>query len=446
MILTIDGPAGTGKSTVARKVAEKLGISYFDTGAMYRAVSYLMLQQKIALSDEAKIGQLLLSFCFEVKSEDNEKRYFANGQDVTYEIRSEAVDKIVSPVSALPIVRKALWAIQRKFAKEHGGIFEGRDMGSVVFPKAHVKIFLTARPEIRAQRRLDEIVQKRPQEAELTDRDKMVSELQRRDEYDASRQLAPLKCPEDAYVIDTSELSIDQVVERILEYSEKKNLLPAWMHWKGVKFLYRIVLFCAWSIAKIFYRHKVYGLEHFYPRGAIIAANHTSYLDPPLLAISWPEEVHFLARDTLFRNRIFGGFISAINAHPVSGEASDIAVFREICTLLNEGKKVILFPEGKRSFDGFLGEVKPGIGMLIARTGTAVIPAYLKGPYEIWSRKRKIPKLFGKAICVFGSPIRWETYAHLDKREAQEAVAKQFIESLRQLEKWLNAGAKGIPP
>jgi len=446
MIVTIDGPAGTGKSTVARKVAEKLGLPYFDTGAMYRAVSYLMLQQKIALSDEAKIGQLLLSFRFEVKGEGDEKRYFASGQDVTHEIRSEAVNKIVSPVSALPIVREALWAVQRKFAKRQGGVFEGRDMGSVVFPKARVKIFLTARPEVRAQRRLDEIIQKRPQEAEAMDRDKMVSELQRRDEYDASRQLAPLKCPEDAYVIDTSELSIDEVVERILEYTEKKNLSPAWMHWKGVKFLYRIVLFCAWSIAKIFYRHKVYGLEHFYPRGAIIAANHTSYLDPSLLAISWPEEVHFLARDTLFRNRFFGGFIRAINAHPVSGDATDIAVFREICSLLNEGKKVILFPEGKRTLDGLLGEVKPGIGMLIARTGSAVIPAYLKGPYEIWGRKRKFPKIFGKTICVFGSPIRWETYAHLDKREAQETVAKQFVESVQGLKKWLDEGAIGIPP
>jgi cytidylate kinase len=445
-ILTIDGPAGTGKSTVAKNVAEKLGMPYFDTGAMYRAVSYLIIQKKIALSDDNKIGELMHSFRFEVRDKNGEKKYFANGQEITQEIRSEAVNKIVSPVSALPTVREALWAIQRKFAKSKGGVFEGRDMGTVVFPKAGVKIFLTARPEVRAQRRLNEILHKRPHEAQAMDEGKMLSELQKRDAYDASRQLAPLKCPEDAYVIDTSDLSIDQVVASILEYVEKKNLSPAWMHWKGVKFLYRIVLFFAWAAAKIFYRHKVYGLGHFYPKGAIIAANHTSYLDPPLLAISWPEEVHFLARETLFRNPVFGKFISAINAHPVSGDATDIGVFRTICNLLSDGKKVILFPEGKRSEDGQLGEIKPGIGMLVARTKTAIIPAYLKGPYEIWGRKRKLPKIFGKTICVFGSPIRWESYAHLDKKEAQEAVAKKFIESVGALKKWVDDGACGTPP
>lgn len=446
MIVTIDGPAGTGKSTVAKRVAQELGLPYFDTGAMYRAVSYLILEQKVTLSDERQIGQILSCFRFEVKGEGCEKRYFANGYDVTYEIRSQAVDKIVSPIAALPVVREALWAIQRSFAKQKGGVFEGRDMGSVVFPKAHVKIFLTARPEERAKRRLDEILQKRPQEASGIDRDKMLGELQKRDEYDSLRKLAPLKCPQDAYVIDSSDLSIDEVVERILEYEKKKNLKPAWMHLRGVKFLYRIVLFSTWLIAKMFYRHKVYGLEHFYPRGAVIAANHTSFLDPPLLSISWPEEVHFLARESLFHKRLFGRFIRAINAHPVSGDVTDIGVFRTICGLLSDGKKIVLFPEGGRSLDGHLRQIKPGIGMLAMRTKSAIIPTYLKGPYEIWNRTRKFPKIFGKTICVFGSPICWETYKYLSKREAQEAIASQFIKSVEALKKWVDEGAKGIPP
>lgn len=445
-ILTIDGPAGTGKSTVAQNVAKRLSMPYFDTGAMYRAVSFMIIQNKIALSDETRIGELLHSFRFEVKDKGDEKRYFANGQDVTEEIRSQAVTKIVSPVAALPIVREALWAIQRKFAKRKGGVFEGRDMGTVVFPKAQVKIFLNASPEIRAQRRLDELFHTRPEEAKEIDKEKILLQLQKRDAYDASRQLAPLKCPDDAYIIDTSDLSIEQVVDRILEYVEKKKTTPAWLHLKGIKFLYRIVLFVAWMVAKIFYRHKIYGLEHYYPRGAIIAANHTSFFDPPLLAISWPEEVHFLARESLFANKIFGGFISAINAHPVSGDATDIGVFRTICGLLNEGKKVILFPEGQRSENGKLDEIKPGIGMLVGRTKSAVIPAYLQGPYEIWSRKRKLPKIFGKTICVFGSPILWEHYENLGKKEAQEAIVKKFAESVEALQKWLEGGAHGVPP
>jgi 1-acyl-sn-glycerol-3-phosphate acyltransferase len=246
-------------------------------------------------------------------------------------------------------------------------------------------------------------------------------------------------------VIDTSDISIHEVVDRILEYKQKKNLKPTWMHLHGVKFFYRITLFSAWLFVKIFYRHRVYGLEHFYPRGAIIAANHTSFLDPPLVSVSWPEEVHFLARDTLFKGW-FGKMIRAVNAHPVSGEASDIGVFKTISQLLNEGEKIIIFPEGKRSFDGELGPIKPGIGMLISRTRSAIIPAYVSGAYKIWSRHRKLPKLWGKTICVFGTPIQWHEFSHLEKKEAQEAIANKLTESLLGLKKWLEDGAKGLPP
>src|SRR5258708_5691807 len=164
MIITIDGPAGIGKSTVARKVAEKLKAPYFDTGAMYRAVAFLLLQEQISLTDEKKIGELLACFTFEARIHGEKPHYFANGLDVTERIRSPEVTAIVSPVSALPIVREALWKIQRQFAKKKGGVFEGRDMGSVVFPNAQFKIFLTARPEVRAARRLAEQSQALTQE------------------------------------------------------------------------------------------------------------------------------------------------------------------------------------------------------------------------------------------------------------------------------------------
>jgi len=445
-IVTIDGPAGTGKTTVAKKVAEKLKLPYFDTGAMYRSVSYLLLQKGISPSDEDKVKELLRNFRFEIKGEGGDRRYYACGIDVTDEIRSAAVNGIVSEVAALGFVRKEIWKIQRNSAKKRGGVFEGRDMGSVVFPKAWIKIFLTARPEVRAQRRLDEVLQKRPQDAEGMDREKMCAELMRRDEADSKREIAPLICPKDAYVVDTTDLSIDEVVERIVEYAEKKNLKPSWMRFYGVKPIYRIVIFLAWLAAKIFYRHKVYGLEHYYPRGALIAANHVSFLDPPLVSISWPEEVHFLARESLFRPGGFGALIRAVNSHPVSGNTGDVAVFRTICTLLEEGKKVILFPEGTRSLDGQLGPIKPGIGMLIARSKSAIIPAYISGAYKIWGRSRKLPKLFGKTACVFGTAIRWEEFSHLDKREAQEAIAAKLRDSILALKQWHEDGAKGIPP
>jgi 1-acyl-sn-glycerol-3-phosphate acyltransferase len=206
------------------------------------------------------------------------------------------------------------------------------------------------------------------------------------------------------------------------------------------------VLFLAWSYFKILYRHKIYGLEHFYPHSAIIASNHVSFYDPPVLSISWPEEVHFLARESLFKNKIFGGFIRKLNAHPVSGDAGDIGVFKLICSLLNEGKKVILFPEGKRSSDNQLAQLKPGIAMLVARANSAVIPAYIHGTFNLWNRFRKLPKLWGKTACVYGTPILWSHFSHLDKREAQKALTDKLAASIEALRAWYENGAKGTPP
>jgi 1-acyl-sn-glycerol-3-phosphate acyltransferase len=356
------------------------------------------------------------------------------------------VNYIVSPVAALPVVREALSKITLNFARKNGGVFEGRDMGTVLFPKAKIKIFLKARPEVCAKRRLEEIMRKRPEEAHNLDQEKMLQELQRRDAIDSSREVAPLKCPPDAYVIDTSDISIEEVVERILECHREKNLKPIWLQWKCISFLYRLVLFGSWILAKVFFRLKTYGLEHFYPRGAIIAANHTSFLDPPLLAVSWPGEVHFLARETLFRNPFFGWFIKSLNTHPVSGDIGDVKVFKTVCSLLSQGKKIVLFPEGKRSLTGELGEIKPGIVMLVAKTESAIIPAYLDGVFEIWNRRQKFPKLFKKTACVFGTPICWDDFKHLEPRQAREEMARKLSEAILNLKKWFENGAHGIPP
>ena len=222
MIITIDGPAGTGKTSVAKRVAECLHFSYFDTGAMYRAVTWAIQQKNISLSDLPRIEELLKHFSFSIKHENKHKRYFVDATDVTEAIRSQEVTAHVSAVSALPPVRKALWSIQHDFAKTEDTVFEGRDLGTVVFPDAEVKIFLTGRPEVRAERRLKEILQKSPKEAAHLDQDKMLEDLMRRDELDSTRTIAPLKCPEDAFIIDTSDLSLDEVVDRILKYKMNK--------------------------------------------------------------------------------------------------------------------------------------------------------------------------------------------------------------------------------
>lgn len=221
---------------------------------------------------------------------------------------------------------------------------------------------------------------------------------------------------------------------------------PAWARKLPMSWLYRAVLFLAWCYFKVLYRHRVYGHENFYGGAAIIAGNHCSFYDPPILAISWPEEVHFLAREGLFKNPLFGGLIRRLNAHPVSGDASDIGVFKLICSLLGEGKKIILFPEGKRGDDEGLDELKPGIAMLVSRSKSAVVPAYIVGTFKVWSRFRKFPKLFGRTACVYGSPILWADFAHLEKREAQKALTERLAASIKALRAWYENGAKGVPP
>lgn len=220
----------------------------------------------------------------------------------------------------------------------------------------------------------------------------------------------------------------------------------SWLRTKQTSFLFKFIRCTVYWGFRIFYRHKIYGLGHFYPGPALIAANHTSFLDPPIVSVSSPQEVHFLARKTLFKNPLFGLLIRKLNSHPVSGQAEDVAVFKTIVGLLKERKKVIIFPEGKRSFNGQIGEIKPGIALLLARTEAAVIPAYIHGAYEVWSRKRALPKLFGRTAIVFGSPIFYDNSKGKDRKEAQREVTQNLQSALHALKDWYDSGAKGTPP
>ncbi len=222
MIITIDGPSGTGKSTVARKVAERLGFVYFDTGAMYRAFTWFVIQHSVDIHDQTAVQRLLEQFDFKIQEKEGEKRYFVGGHDVTIVIRSRLVTAQVSAISALKQVRSHLLKTQHEFGMAQNAVFEGRDLGTAVFPQAEIKIFLTAEPLVRAERRLTEVLQKKPEEAWGVSRLQMLADLMARDEYDSTREVAPLRCPEDAYQIDTTHLSIDQVVDLIVKYCSER--------------------------------------------------------------------------------------------------------------------------------------------------------------------------------------------------------------------------------
>jgi cytidylate kinase len=225
MIITIDGPSGTGKTTVARRVADRLHFVYFDTGAMYRCFTWFVLEHNVDIRDSSAIEDLLKNFIFNVVEKNNVRQYFVGDRDVTEVIRSRPITAHVSAVSALREVRAFLLTIQHRFAERKNAVFEGRDLGTVVFPNAELKIFLTADPEVRAERRLNEILEKRPEEARDNSREQMLADIIRRDEYDSTREIAPLRCPPDAFQIDTSHLLIDQVVDQIVKYFDQKDKL-----------------------------------------------------------------------------------------------------------------------------------------------------------------------------------------------------------------------------
>lgn len=209
--IAIDGPSGAGKSTVARILAEKLGIRYLDTGAMYRAVALYMLNKGIDCSDAESVKKILAGAEVSVRTAGGEQRVFLNGEDVSEEIRKHVVSKAASDVSAVPEVRLAMVGLQRKAASEGDCVLDGRDIGTFVLPDAAIKIFLTAEAEERARRRhleLKDKGQEMPYEVVLED-------IRTRDKNDSSRAFAPLKRAEDAILLDTTDMTAEEAAEFI---------------------------------------------------------------------------------------------------------------------------------------------------------------------------------------------------------------------------------------
>jgi cytidylate kinase len=223
LIIAIDGPAGAGKSTVSRRLAAKLGLSLVDTGALYRCVALAARAAGIDWTDDAGLGRLLPTLQLSFGWENAEQKVLLGGRDVSAEIRQPEISLGASAVSARPVVRDGLLELQRRLgrAAAKGAVLEGRDIGTVVFPDAMGKFFLTADPRVRAERRYRELTAKGTQ----TSLEAVLAEQERRDRDDASRAVAPLKQAQDAELVDSTALSLDQVVERMEASLRRRGLL-----------------------------------------------------------------------------------------------------------------------------------------------------------------------------------------------------------------------------
>ncbi len=213
-VITIDGPAGSGKSTISRILAKRINFLYLDTGAMYRAVALIAKRSGVSLSNGKELKALCRELDLRFKTDEDPQRLFSGNEDISRAIRSPEMDMLASKVSIVKEVREAMVSFQRKMAEGVKLVAEGRDMGTMVFPAARHKFFLTAAPEIRAQRRYRE----RMERGESISRSLVEEELRQRDRQDQTRTLAPLRPAKDAVVIDSTVLTPEEVIEKILGY------------------------------------------------------------------------------------------------------------------------------------------------------------------------------------------------------------------------------------
>jgi CMP/dCMP kinase len=221
LLITIDGPSGAGKSTVSRMLAEKLGYIYVDTGALYRGVAYEAAAAGVASGDSEGMERVCRGLFLRFSRTDEGLRLFSGEADITDRIRTPSISMLASAVSALPVVRDHLLALQRRLGRDKRAVFEGRDMGTVVFPEADVKFFLYADPDARAMRRFRELGEKAGEGLE-----EVKAEMSRRDENDQKRAIAPLRPAENAIPIDSTHLSAHEVVDLMVGHIERRRTLP----------------------------------------------------------------------------------------------------------------------------------------------------------------------------------------------------------------------------
>jgi CMP/dCMP kinase len=215
-VITIDGPAGAGKTTVSKALADHLGYVYVDTGALYRGVAYEARAAGISADDDGSLEKLCGRMDLRFERKESGTRLLSGKTDITDFIRTPEMSMMASAVSARPVVRRALLDVQRKMGEQKAAVFEGRDMGTVIFPDADIKFFLTADLQARAMRRHKELENIKPQELEDVEK-----EMRQRDENDSTREIAPLKPAEDAILIDSSQISADAVIGKMMAYIQR---------------------------------------------------------------------------------------------------------------------------------------------------------------------------------------------------------------------------------
>jgi cytidylate kinase len=443
MIIAIDGPAGSGKSTVAREVAKRLGMRYLDTGAMYRTVTLVALEAGLVPDRIPEAADLAAKSDLRfVERKDDLTRAFIGDREVTDDIRGRTVSQAVSPVSADAAVRALLTARQREEAARGDVVLEGRDTGTVVFPHADVKVYLVASIEERARRRRAQLL------AQGVDQplDELVSDITARDAYDSGRALAPLCKADDAVEIDTTGMTISEVIQAVCALVDAKRLASAagaepavtpaigakkWPLSRLVRspldtWLYRFAYSFIPSVWRAMFRMKISGMENIPRSGAVLlVSNHRSNLDPFFVGVAFPRQIHFMAKAELWKVKALGRVIDLLGTFPVNrGEADRAAVKRALDTLAS-GAVVGMFPEGHRQRSGQLGDIQAGVSLFALRDGVATIPVIMDGTERVvrkgLPRLHRVTVTFGPPLELPGSDVPRAQRAHLVTERLNQA-------------------------
>ena len=452
--IAIDGPAGAGKSTIAKAVAKDLGIIYLDTGAMYRATAYLALQKGIDPKDEQKVSEMLEDLKMDVVYKDGDQRIIVNGIDATPYLREHYMSKAASDISALPCVRYKMVDLQRDFASKNDVVLDGRDIGTFVLPNANCKFFLTASPEERAQRRMKDLEEK----GEKVDYQTLLSDIIQRDYNDSHREVAPLKQADDADFVDTTQMSVEDVVAHVKEVvhiktknansteqnaektstiipsseMDKKTLARIKTYYKPEKrfTFYRFLRVILRPIQMLVWPTKVIGAENVKKvKGALFTCNHYSKMDSMIpYFVLFKKEAHALAKYELFTNPVAGWFLHKMGAIPVRRGEADIEAVKQVLRVLKDGKQLLIFPEGTRNKEGTqqMAEFKTGTARFAIKAKVPVVPMIY---YQC-------PKAFRKNWLYVGEPFSLEEFygaRTIDENHAATEVIKEKMDETRRL-------------
>ena len=407
--IAIDGPGGAGKSSVAKAVAKRLGIIYVDTGALYRTIALHMLNKGISPSDSESVCSELPNFTLELKFTDGKQVILLNGEDVGDKIRTPEISMAASTVSAIGAVREYLLNTQRNIAKENSVIMDGRDIGTVILPYAEVKIFLTASPEARAERRYKELLGR----GQSVTYEQVYNEMVERDKNDSTRAIAPCVQAPDATLLDNSNLTEEETVKAVIKIAKKKSKKSFYMK------LHALLA----PMIRFFQRIKVTGKENI-PKdaGYILCPNHIAARDVILIGAVYPKEIRFIAKKELFSVPVLGKLIKKLGAIQIDRGGSDVSAIKSAINLAKAGQNVAIFPQGHRNpgVHPALTETKTGAALIAYKSGCDVIPVCIK-------TKGFKYNFLGKKEIIFGKPIKNSEFNFVNGGNDEYKVATERI-------------------